>query len=99
MKKNLKLSQFLVGALLIATVAPVSGGVPVDQPQKASATQNWARRHINSLVAQYKELKELRAKRKAGKATPEEIKRIEQQMAKIKKAAIALAITAALITA
>lgn len=64
-------------------------------PEAPAAMTEEKQNLVRRLIAQYKELQALRAKRNAGDASPEEIARIDQQMAKIKTAAKVAGITGA----
>ncbi len=97
MKKILKLSRSLSWALLaiMALQAPGSA-IAMEQEQPLSQRKQSL---LRRLVANYTETRELHRKRKAGKASPEELKKLEERMKKIKKAAIKAGVIAAFITA
>ncbi len=93
----LKLSRSLSWALLaiMALQAPGSA-IAMEQEQPLSQRKQSL---LRRLVANYKETRELHRKRKAGKASPEELKKLEERMKKIKKAAIKAGVIAAFIAA
>lgn len=96
MKKNLALARTLFMSLLTTvsiTPAPV---IAIEQKRPLSPQKQSL---LRRLVADYKETKKLRAKRKAGKATPQELEKLDERMRKIKKQAIAAGVIAAFIAA
>ena len=97
MKKILKLSRSLSWALLaiMALQAPGSA-IAMEQEQPLSQRKQSL---LRRLVANYTETRELHRKRKAGKASPEELKKLEERMKSIKKAAIKAGVIAAFIAA
>ncbi len=95
MKKIFKLSRSLARALLAIIALQTPGSILAIEQKLTPQKQNLVRR----LVADYKETRELYRKRKTGKASLEEIKRLEEHMRKIKKAAIKAGVIATFITA
>jgi len=94
MKKSPKISRSFTWALL-ATIACNIPGSMLAMEQKQSLSQQKQilspkkQNLVRRLVAAYNETMELRRKRKAGTATPAELKKLKKRMQKIKKAAIA----------
>ncbi len=93
----LKLSRSIGWALLaiIALQAPGSAIAMKQEQPLSQRKQNILRR----LVANYKETRELYRKRKAGKASPQELEKLEERMKSIRKTAIRAGIIAAFIAA